>query len=354
MRWPSWIARPTASRPRVSEYRSSASVSDRARSRSTRLVARADHTEDAAHALRRSESHTVTRPCQMDMLPCATAREPFMAEARTYLFSVDLEHPPVSGPDQEKLAPRVEPNTLRYLDSLERHGFRRDVLRGRRDCAATPRPRPRVSRGAATRSAATRTGTSRSTSNRPRSSAPTSPKRSPPSPTATPARSPDTGADVFSLTEKTQWAYDILAELGIRYSSSVLPAPNPLFGWPEFGVSARRMTSGVLEIPMTPARVGPLRVPVGGGVYFRVLPFPLILARDGPHGPRDGRHRLLPPLRHRRRVRTHHARGHPRQPFLSLALILQMPPGVFVHIDCLVAAGHRIETYASYSARLAA
>jgi polysaccharide deacetylase family protein (PEP-CTERM system associated) len=82
-------------------------------------------------------------------------------------------------------------------------------------------------------------------------------------------------APLFSLTERTAWAYEVLAELGFAYSSSVLPAANPLHGWPGFGSGPRRM-AGVLELPMTVLPAGPLRVPFGGGVYFRALPWPVV------------------------------------------------------------------------------
>lgn len=80
-------------------------------------------------------------------------------------------------------------------------------------------------------------------------------------------------APFFSLTERTRWAYPVLAELGFDYSSSVLPARSPLYGWPGFGQDAREV-DGIVEIPMT--LVPGLRVPGGGGVYFRVLPWPLL------------------------------------------------------------------------------
>jgi polysaccharide deacetylase family protein (PEP-CTERM system associated) len=82
-------------------------------------------------------------------------------------------------------------------------------------------------------------------------------------------------APILSLTRETAWAYEVLAELGFQYSSSVLPARNPLHGWAEFGAEPRRV-NGVTEIPVTLARVGPARVPVGAGTYFRCLPMPLI------------------------------------------------------------------------------
>lgn len=80
-------------------------------------------------------------------------------------------------------------------------------------------------------------------------------------------------APTFSLTEKTAWAHEILADLGFDYSSSVLPANNPLYGWPAFGQDARKVTESLWEIPITLHSLPGLHVPIAGGVYFRVLPF---------------------------------------------------------------------------------
>jgi hypothetical protein len=80
-------------------------------------------------------------------------------------------------------------------------------------------------------------------------------------------------APTYSLTARTAWAHEVLAELGFTYSSSVLPASNPLYGWPEFGKEARRMAGGLWELPVTLHTIPGLPVPIAGGVYFRVLPF---------------------------------------------------------------------------------
>jgi len=85
-------------------------------------------------------------------------------------------------------------------------------------------------------------------------------------------------APILSLGEKQQWAYEVLASLGFTYSSSVLPARNPLHGWPGFGATPRRI-GGVLEIPVTLSRVFTLEVPIGAGTYFRCLPFGAIRRR---------------------------------------------------------------------------
>jgi polysaccharide deacetylase family protein (PEP-CTERM system associated) len=75
----------------------------------------------------------------------------------------------------------------------------------------------------------------------------------------------------FSLVPSTSWTYDVLKELGFSYSSSVLPAKNPLYGWEEFGKRPKKVR-GIVEIPMTVGRFGPLSIPMAGGVYFRALP----------------------------------------------------------------------------------
>ena len=83
-------------------------------------------------------------------------------------------------------------------------------------------------------------------------------------------------APVLSLTGASPWAHDVLAELGFDYSSSVYPATSPMYGWPGFGDKPRRMASRVWEIPVSLSGIPGLDVPFTGGVYFRLLPFPII------------------------------------------------------------------------------
>ncbi len=93
-------------------------------------------------------------------------------------------------------------------------------------------------------------------------------------------------APTFSLVRETMWTTDVLTELGFTYSSSVLPARNPLFGFP--GLPRRPFTwpSGLAELPAPILKVGPLGLPVVGGTYLRVLPWPIIRLglRDKPLG----------------------------------------------------------------------
>lgn len=84
-------------------------------------------------------------------------------------------------------------------------------------------------------------------------------------------------APTLSITPATAWAYDVLAELGFVYSSSVLGAPNPLYGWPGFGRQPRRMSGGIIEMPLTLARIGPSTLPIASGTYLRLIPRPLLM-----------------------------------------------------------------------------
>jgi hypothetical protein len=80
-------------------------------------------------------------------------------------------------------------------------------------------------------------------------------------------------APMMSMTPNTEWAYEVLRELGIEYSSSVIPGSNPLYDWPGHPEETRRHATGVWEIPVSMSSWWKLRVPFACGVYFRMLPF---------------------------------------------------------------------------------
>lgn len=93
-------------------------------------------------------------------------------------------------------------------------------------------------------------------------------------------------APQFSLVADCTWAADALADAGFTYSSSVLPAPSPLFGFPGAPDRPFRWPSGLVELPSPVVGQGPLRVPIGG-LYLRVLPMTLLRrwADDAAVGP---------------------------------------------------------------------
>ena len=76
----------------------------------------------------------------------------------------------------------------------------------------------------------------------------------------------------FSIDERSPWAYDALAEAGYRYSSSSHPIAHDAYGDPDADRAPHVTASGVVEIPVTTAKMGAKRVPAGGGGFFRLLP----------------------------------------------------------------------------------
>lgn len=86
-------------------------------------------------------------------------------------------------------------------------------------------------------------------------------------------------APSFSLTRRTPWAAPAIQDCGFRYSSSVLPAGNPLHGYPGAPQEPFRWPCGLLELPAPIGRVGPLTVPYLGGIYFRYIPEAIIRQR---------------------------------------------------------------------------
>jgi polysaccharide deacetylase family protein (PEP-CTERM system associated) len=82
-------------------------------------------------------------------------------------------------------------------------------------------------------------------------------------------------APSFSIGAATPWAFDCIAQAGYRYSSSIYPVRHDHYGAPEAPRFAHSTDSGVLEIPISTARLGGRNLPAGGGGYFRLLPYAL-------------------------------------------------------------------------------
>lgn len=78
----------------------------------------------------------------------------------------------------------------------------------------------------------------------------------------------------FSIDARNLWALDVLHEAGYRYSSSINPISHDHYGMreaPRF--SFRAPGQAIAEIPITSVEVAGLRLPCGGGGYFRLLPY---------------------------------------------------------------------------------
>jgi polysaccharide deacetylase family protein (PEP-CTERM system associated) len=89
-------------------------------------------------------------------------------------------------------------------------------------------------------------------------------------------------APTFSIVRPTLWAIDELAELGMRYDSSIYPVRHDRYGMPDaprWPFRIRGETTTLLELPPATWRVLGTNLAVGGGGYFRL--FPLAVMRRG-------------------------------------------------------------------------
>ena len=84
-------------------------------------------------------------------------------------------------------------------------------------------------------------------------------------------------APSFSITGRSVWALDVLAELGFRYDSSVFPVKHDTYGVPDAPRRPFRIETPfgpIVEFPMATFRFGTgPNLPIAGGGYLRMLPF---------------------------------------------------------------------------------
>ncbi|MCG8537883.1 MAG: DUF3473 domain-containing protein [Pseudomonadales bacterium] len=89
-----------------------------------------------------------------------------------------------------------------------------------------------------------------------------------------------TGKDVlgyrapsFSFTKQNQWVYEILAEAGHVYSSSVYPVVHDHYGIPDAPRFRYKAPAGIDEIPLSTLPLFGKNLPISGGGYFRLYPY---------------------------------------------------------------------------------
>ena len=81
----------------------------------------------------------------------------------------------------------------------------------------------------------------------------------------------------FSIRESEAWAFDILAELGIKYDCSVFPAGHAHGGMPSYGAPIpsiiKHGDTMIKEFPITTKTVFGKKIIFSGGGYFRLVPY---------------------------------------------------------------------------------
>lgn len=94
----------------------------------------------------------------------------------------------------------------------------------------------------------------------------------------------------FSITPQNSWAFEVLAEMGFEYDSSVLPASHDYGGFPGFGESGPtilKLNNGLTlkEFPINVKSVIGKQLVFSGGGFFRLFPYPLInyWAKNSPY-----------------------------------------------------------------------
>ncbi len=83
-------------------------------------------------------------------------------------------------------------------------------------------------------------------------------------------------APTFSVTKKTFWVFNILAESGLKYDSSIYPIWHDRYGIPDAPRSVFEVQTdngaSIIEFPMPTLRILGKNFPFGGGGYLRLFP----------------------------------------------------------------------------------
>ncbi len=87
-------------------------------------------------------------------------------------------------------------------------------------------------------------------------------------------------APSFSIIPGTEWAFDIIKELGFIYDASLFPAVRGHGGYPcsqeVHFISLTEANQYLIELPMSIQEYGPVKIPFSGGGYMRFLPSGII------------------------------------------------------------------------------
>jgi polysaccharide deacetylase family protein (PEP-CTERM system associated) len=83
-------------------------------------------------------------------------------------------------------------------------------------------------------------------------------------------------APSYSVTGRSLWALDILIEEGYQYDASIFPIHHDRYGIassPRHAYRIWRRHGSLWELPGSTVRLAGLNLPIGGGGYFRLLPY---------------------------------------------------------------------------------
>jgi len=87
-------------------------------------------------------------------------------------------------------------------------------------------------------------------------------------------------APAFSITPETAWAFDVIANCGFKYDSSVIPIKGKRYGWYNFPKDIVKVKtsngSNLIEVPISTIKYFNREIPFSGGGYLRLFPFYLI------------------------------------------------------------------------------
>ncbi len=83
-------------------------------------------------------------------------------------------------------------------------------------------------------------------------------------------------APSYSITERSLWALDVLIDEGYRFDSSIYPIRHDRYGipaWSRHIGRVERAEGSLWELPGSTVRRAGVNLPMGGGGYFRLLPY---------------------------------------------------------------------------------
>lgn len=86
-------------------------------------------------------------------------------------------------------------------------------------------------------------------------------------------------APSFTIVDRTRWALPILVEEGYRYDSSIFPIRHDRYGMPgamPYCHCIETESGPLWEVPPSTLKIGPVRIPIAGGGYFRLFPYPVL------------------------------------------------------------------------------